>query len=361
MSYRIEVWNKSGSCLGDIRHLAHNLKWTEQRNAAETVSFDMDLGEYEAYLKKINMTPYDFMDSAVTDIRLVRDGVERIGAHVVKLHYTPDDPSVKVEVSCTGYLNYFKDAFVDVSQNDVDQGEILWRVIDQYQKKPYGDFGIRKGDYVSRGMKRQRNQVRARVKDFIVRMTNVIKGPDIQFTPDKKFNTYDAMGSYRPDIRLIWPGNVSSFDFERSAASLANHIIAIGSGNGDDAIMTTSEDADCMRAQYRREKLVTFNSVEHMDTLQQNADGVREVAKHIYELPVLTVQNDVLDLNVLHVGDTVYAELNGYEVFNHIRGNYRIEKLEVSVDDNDSERPTITFDDIDIDKIIEQQEAETGT
>lgn len=50
--YKIEVYSKNGKCLGDIRHLAQGLKWTEQRNAAETVSFRMDLARYEEYVKK---------------------------------------------------------------------------------------------------------------------------------------------------------------------------------------------------------------------------------------------------------------------------------------------------------------------
>ena len=45
--YKIEVYSKNGKCLGDIRHLAQELKWTEQRNAAETVSFRMDWARYE--------------------------------------------------------------------------------------------------------------------------------------------------------------------------------------------------------------------------------------------------------------------------------------------------------------------------
>lgn len=356
MAYKIEVWNKSGIQLGDIRHLAHDLKWTEQRNAPETVSFSMDLKEYEDYVAMIGMTPYDFMDAGVTDIRLVRDGVERIGAHLVKFDYSPDDPSVRVDLSFSGYLNYFKDAYVDVAYSNIDQGDILWGVINQYQSKPYANFGITKGSNVSRGMKRDRNQIRAQVKDFIVRMTNVIAGPDIQFTPDKQFHSYDVMGNFRPDIRLSYPGNVDSFGFERSVATLANYLYGIGSGNGDDAVAVTSQDTASMVERYRREKIVTFNSVVHEATLQQNTDGVKEVSKLVYELPVFTLHDGVIDVNDIRVGDTIFGEITGYKSFEHIHGNYRIEKMAVDVDDNDSETVHLTFDDIDIDNIISSQE-----
>lgn len=356
-TYKIEVWNKSGICLGDIRHLAHDLKWSEQRNAPEGMSFTMDVIEYEQYLDSINMTPYDFMDAGTTDIRLVRDGVERIGVHLIDFDNDTDDPSVKVIVSLDGYLNYFKDAYVDASYDNIDQGDILWGVINQQQSKPYGNFGITKGSNVSRGQKRDRHQTRAQVKDFIVRMTNVINGPDIQFTPNKEFHSYDAIGSYRPDIRLIYPDNVQSFKVKRSVSPVANFIYALGSGNGDDAIAATSQDTASMANRYRREKVVTFNSVEDSTTLQQNADGVKEATKEIYEIPVFTLRDGILNVNDVRAGDTVYGQITGRKMYEHIFGSYRIERLEVDVDDNDSETVRVFFDDINIDSIIEQQEA----
>lgn len=358
-NYKIEVYSKNGRLLGDIRHLAHSLRWTEQRNAAETVSFRMDLAQYEEYVARTGMSPYDFMDAGTTDIRLVRNGKDRIGAHLIKYSFSPNDPSVDIELSFSGYLNYFKDAYVDVAYNNVRQGEIAWGVINQYQGKQDGDFGIRRGPFTSLGVNpRQRNQMSANVKDFLTRLSNVINGPDFQFTPDKKFNTFDAIGSHRPDIRLSYPGNVASFSFERSVDSLANYVIGIGSGDGDDAPRVYSTDPFSRQALYRREKIVTFSSVEREETLQENTDGVLELLKDVRELPKFTLADGVLDLNDVGIGDTIYAEMNGYIMFEHVRGFYRIEKIEVEVDDNDAEEVKLTFDDLNIDDVIAQQEDE---
>lgn len=355
--YKIEVYSKNGKCLGDIRHLAQGLKWTEQRNAAETVSFRMDLARYEEYVKKTGMRPYDFMDAGTTDIRVVRNGKDRVGAHLIKTVFSPNDPSVDIELSFTGYLNYFKDAYVDADYDKTGQGDIAWGVINQYQGKQDGDFGIRRGRFTSLGKNpRQRHQKRANVKDFLVRLSNVINGPDFQFTPDKKFNTFDAMGSYRPDIRLSYPGNVASFGFERSVDSLANYVIGIGSGNGDDAPSTYATDPYSRKALYRREKIVTFSSVVRETTLQENTNGVLELLKDVRELPSFTLSDGVLDLNDVGLGDTIYIEMNGYIMFEHIRGFYRIEKIEVDVDENDAEEVTLTFDNLSVDDIIAQQE-----
>ena len=355
--YKIEVYSNNGKCLGDIRHLAQGLKWTEQRNAAETVSFRMDLARYEEYVKKTGMRPYDFMDAGTTDIRVVRNGKDRVGAHLIKTVFSPNDPSVDIELSFTGYLNYFKDAYVDADYDKTGQGDIAWGVINQYQGKQDGDFGIRRGRFTSLGKNpRQRHQKRANVKDFLVRLSNVIDGPDFQFTPDKKFNTFDAMGSYRPDIRLSYPGNVASFGFERSVDSLANYVIGIGSGNGDDAPSTYATDPYSRKALYRREKIVTFSSVVRETTLQENTNGVLELLKDVRELPSFTLSDGVLDLNDVGLGDTIYIEMNGYIMFEHIRGFYRIEKIEVDVDENDAEEVTLTFDNLSVDDIIAQQE-----
>ena len=355
--YKIEVYSKNGKCLGDIRHLAQGLKWTEQRNAAETVSFRIDLARYEEYVKKTGMRPYDFMDAGTTDIRVVRNGKDRVGAHLIKTVFSPNDPSVDIELSFTGYLNYFKDAYVDADYDKTGQGDIAWGVINQYQGKQDGDFGIRRGRFTSLGKNpRQRHQKRANVKDFLVRLSNVIDGPDFQFTPDKKFNTFDAMGSYRPDIRLSYPGNVASFGFERSVDSLANYVIGIGSGNGDDAPSTYATDPYSRKALYRREKIVTFSSVVRETTLQENTNGVLELLKDVRELPSFTLSDGVLDLNDVGLGDTIYIEMNGYIMFEHIRGFYRIEKIEVDVDENDAEDVTLTFDNLSVDDIIARQE-----
>lgn len=356
--YEIEVWNKNGVLLGDIRHLAEGLKWSKQRNSHETVDFTMDLAKYESYIASIGVSanPYDFMEVLATDIRIKRDGKYLIGANIIKFGYSPADPSVRMSVSCTGYLNYFKDQYLDIGYTNVPQGDILWGVINQTQLKTGANFGITRGDKTSTLMNRDRNFTRKNVKDFLVQMTNVIKGPDFEFTPDKKFNSYDAMGSYRPDIRLVYPENVDSFSFERRGDVLYNYIYGIGSGNGDDAVQAFASDSFSMTDYYRREKIASFNSVVREETLQENTDGVLEITKDVRELPSFTVHDGILDLNDVGIGDTIYAELRNFKSLEHIKGFYRIEKIDCAVDENDAETVTITFDDFSIDDIIQTQE-----
>lgn len=358
--YEIEVWNKLGKNLGDIRHLCSSLKWTMQRNSHETVQFSMDLARYEDYLARNNtLVPTDFMDVLTTDIRIKREGKYLLGANVIKFSYSPTDASVTITVDCSGYLNFYKDQYVDISYDNVDQGDVMWGVIAQCNAKTGGDYGVQKGTFVSRKKKRNWHESRKNVKDFLQRKSKVIDGADFEFTYDKKFNTYDKMGTYRPDVKLIYPENVESFDFERSGDSLANAIIAIGSGNGEDAIFYDGAvDYSSIGDRYRHEKIVTFNSVEESDTLKENADGVLQLLSEPRELPKFTIHDGILDLNDIHIGDTIYIELQKFASLKHIKGYYRIERIECSVDAQDAETVTITFDDLDIDSIISEQPEE---
>lgn len=356
--YGIEVWSKSGERLGDIRHLCSGLKWSKQRNEAEELSFDMDLAEYEDYLSSIGVrNPFEFIDVLGTDLRVTRDGQYLFGANVTKIQYAPDDPSVRMSIDARGYLNFFKTAYVDIAYANTPQGSIAWGVINQYQQKEGGNYGITYGGHIgSVNKSRDRNFVRKNVKDFLQQLSNVIEGLDFEFTADKKFITYDAMGSHRPDIRLVYPDNIDSFSFDRDGSSVGNFIYGIGSGNGDDAIFVTAQDPNSYVPFYRREAVKSFNSVEREDTLEENTNGVLEIMRDVAELPTLTFHDGVLNLNDIKVGDTVYVKLSNFKSIEHIDGDQRIEKISCDVDVNDAETPSLTFDDLNVDDIIAQQE-----
>lgn len=355
--YEIEVWNKSGVKLGDIRHLCRNLTWSKQRNEAEEVSFDMDMAEYERYLDRIGVqNPREFIDVLSTDIRIKRDGRYILGANITMIDMQTSNPSVSMSVKASGYLNFFKTAYADIAYTNTPQGDIAWGVLEAYQSKNGADYGIASGgDFGSNEIKRDRNFIRKNIKDFLQQLSNVIGGLDFEFTADKKFKTYKAIGSHRPDIKLIYPDNIDSFSVSRDGSMVSNYIHALGSGNGDDAIQTSVEDNNSLDNYYRHETVKTFNSVTQLSTLQENANGILEITKDVMELPKLTIHDGILDLNDVGIGDTVYVELTGYKSISHIAGDYRIEKIEVSVDDNDAETIQITFDGINVDEIIQQQ------
>ena len=358
--YDIEIWSKDGRPMGNIRPICSNLRWQKTRNEAEQVEFTLNLTKYEEYVKAMGFgdNPYDFMEVGRNDVRIKRNGRYLVGANIIKFGFNAQDPSITMTVSATGYLNYYKNRFCDINYTNTPQHQILWGVINQCNQEVGGDYGIRQGTHKGAVVVRDRNQVRKEVKSFFQQMSQVIGGCDFEFTPDKKLNTYEAIGTYRPEIVLRYPDNIAGFSFERSVDNVSNFVYAIGSGNGEDAVQTTTSDTDSANYLYRRERIVSYNSVTDETTLAQNAAAVLHYSKEILELPTITVPDGVLDLSTLSVGDSITLEMLGNVSLNHINGIYRIESIAVNVDDNDAETVTLTFDDLDIQSIIDAQESE---
>ncbi len=359
--YEIEIWDKSGKPLANIRQICSQLTWSKALNDSEIVSFTIDLNRYEEILANIGFAndPYGLLEVGSHDIRIKRNGYYIIGCNVIKLAYTTADPSISVAVSCAGYLNYYKNRYVTANYTDTYQEDILNDVISKCNDMTGGDYGVTRGVTLGgQKQKRTRSYLRKEVKSLFQQMADVINGPDFDFSPDKKLNVYEAKGVYRPSVRLKYPGNIQSFSFDRSIEKVSNYVYAVGSGNGDDALLATAEDTTSENRFYRREKIATYNSIVIEDTLKDHADAILHYTKEPIELPSVTVADGVLDLNQVDVGDTIELDLSGNLSLDHIDGNYRIQGLDVTVDDNDSETVVITFDGLDADEIIQKQQVE---
>lgn len=358
--YEIEIWNKEGIPVADIRSVCSNLSWTKELNGTETLGFTVDLRRFEDLLKSIGYAddPFGFMEVGRHDIRIKRNGVYLLGANIYRFTYTTSDPSITMRVECMGYLTYYKTRFITASYDRAAQHEIMWDVIDKCNQRTGGDYGVRQGTHVGNVVYRDRNYERKEVANLIQQMSNVIDGCDFEFSPDKKFNTWATKGSYRPDIRLSYPGNIQSFNFSRTISSVANYIYGVGSGYGDEALTSTAEDSDSEEYLYRREKVATWNSVSEQATLDEHTQSALAAGKNIIELPNVTVRDNVLDLSDITTGDTIKLELGSFASIAHVSGDYRIHTIECQVDENDSESVTLGFDGLDIDDIINNQQGE---
>ena len=358
--YSIEIWDKSGNPIADIRQFCSGLQWSKTLNGSESISFTVDLFRFEQLLDKIGYSgdPYGFFEVGRCDIRIKRNGTYIVGANAYSFTYTTSDPTVTMNVQCVGYLNFYKTQYVTASFSQQNQEDILWSVIAQCNAKTGGDYGVTRGTHTGATVVRDRNYSNKEVASLIQQMSDVIGGPDFEFTPDKKFNTFEVKGTYRPSVKLEYPGNIQSFSFSRSMENVANYIYGIGSGNGDDAIQTTAEDATSEGYLYRREKIITWNSVTLQDTLDEHTNAALHYYKDIIEIPTVTVRDGAIDLSEVDTGDTVVLDLSSNLSLQHINGDYRIEQIECRVDENDSEETTLTFDNLDIDDIIQEQEEE---
>ena len=358
--YAIEIWDKSGKPVADIRRLCSNLKWSKTLNNSESVSFEIDLNKLEQTIKSLGYQEdvFGFFEVGRSDIRIKRDNTYIIGCNVYSFGYQTNDPSVKVAVQCVGYLNFYKSQYITANYSQQYQEDILWDVINQCNAKTGGDYGVRQGTHIGEHIARNRHYARKEVASLIQQMSNVIDGCDFEFTPDKKFNTYMAKGVYRPSVRVAYPGNIQTFSFSRSIEKTANFIYGLGSGNGEDTVASSAEDEASENYLYRREKIITWNSVTVQDTVDEHTNSALKHLKDAIEIPRVTLRPGTLDLSEVDVGDTITLQISDSLVLQHITGDYRIYNIECDVDGNDSETVSLEFDNYDIDEIIANQGSE---
>lgn len=360
--YEIEIWDKQGKPIADIRPLCTSFSWSKTLNGSETVGFTVDLKRFEEILKAVgyNDDPFGFMEVGRHDIRIKRNGEYIVGANIYRFNYTSSYTSVTMRVECVGYLNFYKTQYITADYTDTPQQDIMWDAIERCNEKTGGDYGVRRGIHSGDTVNRDRSYERKEVASLIQQMSNVIDGCDFEFTPDKLFNTYQTKGTYRPSVRLVYPGNIQSFNFTRTLDKVANYIYGIGSGSGEEAIQSQAEDPNSEEYMYRREKISIWNSVTDQDTLNEHTDSVLHAAANIIELPNITLRDNTLDLNEVTTGDTVRVFLGGFTSVSHVSGDYRITSIQCEVDDNDSETVTLDFDGLDIEQLIQNQENENN-
>lgn len=364
IEYKVYIINKAKVVLGEIRHLAKNLRIKKSLNLGDTIEFTMDYNQFQQHIGA-DGNPRAWLVRGATDIVVFRNGRPFAASRLAT--WTPKFTANATTLDIRGepLINFYADQYISTAfTSDTAQGEIVWAVINACNLKPNGDYGIRKGANVA-SFPRQRNEVDKQVKDFITRLTRVRNGLDFEITVSdeimggaytKYLQTYDMMGTYHRNELWLYPQDQGIKDFSVDVGDeIYNVIIGIGSGNGEAAIRTLQEDTDSQSMYYRRERIVTYNSIVNMQPLIENSQGVLDATKAEIELPKFTFLHGRLDLERIHVGDSIHARVIENNLFD-VDGVYRIIEMNISVSDEDVETPSITFDDYGIDDILEGQE-----
>jgi hypothetical protein len=344
--YEFELWI-NGHQVGDITKLAKNRRFTLTRNASEELDFILNLKAFEDYCAGLGANPLAVLECYVTDIRVKRNGQYLFGVQVVDMQFNLNQGEINVQVKATGFLDLLKDRYVTKTYDGVERVAIAQDLIATTQAgDSSNDFGIVLGpnQYDTGLSDTERNYTDQNVRDAIVNLTDLSDGNfDFRFNYDRSFETFGQIGSDRPTSKFVYPYNITSGTVPRTASNLFNYIIGIGSGFGDEALRTETADG-ASRANYKtRQQIVTFNSVSVQDTLDQNSYSYLQKVKDILLLPKLNVSGEFANLDVLGIGDRVPIAVQGHTML-PLDETYRIEQLDVSLDDNDAEDIAITVD-----------------
>ena len=348
--YEVELWSRGGVMIADISSLVQNLKYSMQRNAAESLSFDINLFAFEELCQTLGVLPRTILYPYNNDVKIKRNGEYLFGTHIGDLSVSLDVDEQNISVNAFGYLDLLKDRYVTKTYTNEWDTDIVWDLIDTTQSETNGDLGMALGDFSVQLQKRDRTYDKQNVKDAIVNLTNLENGNfDFEFTYDRKLNTYEMMGSDRTtEMIFSYPDNVISARIPRTGTRTFNKVYAIGAGFGDDALQTIVQDNTSQLNYGLHETTRSWNSVLDATTLSENANGYLNLTKDILELPQMVVSGVDFDLNKYGIGDRVTVKMKDHLYLNNIFGTYRIERLEVSVDENESETINVYFDDKDI-------------
>ena len=346
IKYELELWI-NGVMVADISKLAKDRSYTIKRNDSEELAFTLDVKAFEDHCVAAGRDPEATLVPYVTDVRVKRNGAYRFGTQVVDINYTFDEGGAKMAVKATGFLDLFRDRYITKNYAAEESTEIARDMLDDTQVV-YGDFGVVNGpEQFNTGVDRDRNYIDQNIKDALVNLTDLIDGSfDFAFTYDRKFNTYEMMGTYRPNLKLTYPYNIKSISTPKTALNLYNYTIGLGSGFGEETVRSeggAAQDADSRLNYGTRMRVISFNSVEDQTVLDQNTAAVNAQTKDLLILPKLTVTGDFLDLNTVWVGDRIPVEVQGHPSL-PLNDIYRIEQLAVSIDDNDAEDIGLTVD-----------------
>lgn len=336
--YEYELFTRQGTFLADISKFVKNVHFSAQRNEAEQLEFELNLNEFQDFCLSINVNPTSILAPYQTDVKVKRNGEYLFGCHVGYLTVRMGETSSEIRVKAFGYLNLLIDRYVTETYSQVDATDIGWDLIELTQAQTNGDLGITRGSTITT-VDRDRTYVRQNVKEGLVNLTKLVSGNfDFEFTPDKVFNTYEMMGSDRSsELEFIYPRNITEIEVPRDGTALFNKIIGIGSGFGDEALTDTEEDTDSQLNYGVHEKIITFNSVSETETLEDNTEAEKELRKGLLEIPQMSVRGEDFDLNSYWIGDRVTVRIEDNPFLATVNGIYRIERLEVSVDENEAE------------------------
>lgn len=218
---------------------------------------------------------------------------------------------------------------------------------DEYEKG-LCDLNVNLGfDTASANQKntRQRNYQLQNIKDALINLTCLEDDNfDFSFSPDRTFNCYERKGADKMDLEILYPGNIHAMTITRSAANLANKIINIGSGIGDERIEVVTANEISRQNYGTRESVITRNNVQIEDTLVEHGIGDLWDRKDPTDLPKITIRDGSVNPSNIETGDVVYVKVEGDEYLGTVNGVYKIVQLQVSVDSEHVETVNLTLE-----------------
>ncbi|MET3349046.1 UNVERIFIED_ORG: hypothetical protein ABID57_000715 [Arthrobacter sp. UYEF1] len=336
--YSFELWSASGTLLADLSGRAMERRVILSRNEPEDVSITLDRNEFKNFCRLAQVNPDSLIIPNSTEIRVKRGQTYLCGSKLLyrRIRVTPD--TQEIQLKATGFLNLFKKRYTAASRifTGVEATTIASTLITESQAQGANwDFGVTIGALATVGT-HDRTYLDDEIKDSIQNLTKTKVAPfDFEFTYNKVFNTYAAIGSQRPDLIFEYPGNIRSYDLPLDGTLTANHIRVLGSGSGTDGSARVTVDDVNSQINYKvlEDKLLE-SSVINTDTLTDHGNAALDAFANPFEVPIITVNGNIAPfVTDYHIGDYVRVLIRE----ENINAMLRIEKIDLTIDENDNE------------------------
>ena len=183
------------------------------------------------------------------------------------------------------------------------------------------------------------------VKDAIMDLTSMEDDNfDFEFLPDRTFNVYRRKGADKLNLEVCYPGNIESMTIQQSASNLANKVIGIGSGIGDERLQYMTSDLSSRQLYGTHETVMNNSNISLLDTLVEKSNGELADRKFPVVLPSVVIKDGSINPLLVETGDTLLVELQKDSYLASVTNTYRVMKIQCSVSEDAVETMTLTFE-----------------
>jgi len=335
--YEILLYNSQNATqtlLGDITSVCSGVKFSEQLNNFPEFSCSINIEDWRKFSKRIGIDPYISLKPLTSEIKIKRNGAFLPFEFEIKS--SPKDFGAgNISIDARGTLSKLADRFISKTYSATDSAGIARDVIATTQSLAIGSFGITDGNSYMSGVLSDRTYERYSIIDAIRNLADDESGGfDFYFDHDWKFYTMSHRGSLKDDVTYRYGddgSNVLNYKNPETSSGLYNYVMVVGEGIGNPISATAIDSVS--RAEYGlRMTALSYSNIDNMAWLNNKAQSELRNRKNLYDLPTITVDGSVFDINYKWVGDTI--PLISVDEISPYVGNGRIRAISVSLDDN---------------------------
>lgn len=298
--HQIIVKDKNANIVGEISDW-FDLKFSDQLNNYGQCTFSIPIDSDDA-VKLISLRRFE--------VEIVQNGItvwagEQVNADVTVAANSPN----LVTVTCYTYIEMLNSRYTPqyIRYDQVDQAEILKRLIEDSQAKPDGNFGFTFAPFIPTKL-RDREYKLDNIMESIINMSNVIDGIDFWIDSKKvvRFGSPQRGSDKSNQFGFEWGVNVNQLQVTDSFSSPANTGYAIGSSDGLTPLISTFVDLST-RATYKlREQTLSAIDISENVTLSGKAQDLVNSNKNARRtLRMTQIPNTTPSLENLQPGDSI--------------------------------------------------------